>query len=149
MSRIYRQQESGRSMIEIIGVLAIMGLMTVAACVLIRNGMATQKRNAVIDDVSKIMTGVRTLYADYDDLSTLDGAGALAAMGVDENGPYEDSEYSVATDSSDNTRFIITISNLPARDCTVLAARKWSDAVDKASSCGVDTDNSVSITYEK
>ena len=148
MSGIYRQQESGRSMIEIIGVLAIMGLMTVAAFVLIRNGMATQKRNVVIDDVSKIMTGVRTLYADYDNLSNLDGAGALAAMGVDDNGPYEGSSYSVAKDSSDNTRFIITISNLPVRDCTVLAAKKWADSVEKSSDCS-SGGGSVSIKYDK
>ena len=149
MSGIYRQQESGRSMIEIIGVLAIMGLMTVAAFVLIRNGMATQKRNVVIDDVSKIMTGVRTLYADYDDLSSLDGAGALAAMGVDENGPYEDSTYSVAAVTGDNPQqFVVTVSGLPARDCIVLASRKWSDAVDKDDDCDA-TGGSVSITYDK
>lgn len=152
MSGIYRQQESGRSMIEIIGVLAIMGLMTAAAFVLIRNGMATQKRNAVIDDVSKIMTGVRTLYADYDDLSSLDGAGALAAVGVDEKGPYEGSKYSVAKTKNASdvySRFTVTISGLPARDCTVLAARKWADSVEKSSSCGTGTRNSVSIIYEK
>ena len=148
MSGIYRQQQFGRSMIEIIGVLAIMGLMTVASFALIRNGTATQKRNTVIDDVSKIVTGIRSLYADYDNLSTLDGEGALDAIAVDEKGPYEDSSYSVAKDSSDNTRFVVTISGLPKRDCTVLAAKKWSDSVGKSSNCG-SGGGSVSITYDK
>ena len=149
MSGIYRQQQSGRSMVEIVGVLAIMGLITVAAFVLIRNGMATQKRNAVIDDVSKIVTGVRSLYAEYDDLSGLDGDAVLAATAVGENGPYENSVYSVAKDSSDNSKFVVTVKNLPARDCTVLASRKWADSVGKSSDCTASGYYKVSLTYDK
>ena len=150
MSGIYRQQESGRSMIEIIGVLAIMGIMTVAAFVLIRNGMATQKRNVVIDDVAKIVTGVRALYADYDDLSNLDSDYALAAMGVDENGPYEDSTYSVAAVTGDYPQqFVVTVSGLPARDCIVLASRKWAEVVTNGKSSDCTDTYSVSLTYDK
>ena len=151
MSRIYKGKESGRSMIEIIGVLAMMGLMTVGAFVLIRNGMATQKRNTVIDDVSKIVTGIRTLYAEHDDLSELEDKGddAMAAMEISNSGPYEDTVYSVDLDTTNSSRFVVTIENLPARDCTVLASKTWPEAVSRTSNCTAGGNYKVSITYDK
>ena len=152
MSKIFIGKESGRSMVEIVGVLAMMALMTVGAFVLIRNGMATQKRNTVIDDVSKIVTGIRTLYAEHDDLSKLKDKGddALAALEISTSGPYENSVYSVNKDSSDNSRFVITIKNLPKRDCVVLATKKWPESVGTpTSSCTSGGDFKITITYDK
>ena len=40
------RQESGRSMIEMLGVLTIMGVLTVGAIGMISTAMRTQKRNA-------------------------------------------------------------------------------------------------------
>ena len=45
------KQESGRSMIEMLGVLAIMGLITVGAIGMIATAMRTQKRSAINDEV--------------------------------------------------------------------------------------------------
>ena len=153
MLGIYKRKESGRSMVEIVGVLAMMGLITAGAFVLIRNGMATQKRNTVIDDVSKIVTGIRTLYAEYDDLSELKNKGndAMAAMEIDTKGPYENTVYSVDMDASDSSRFVITIKKLPAKDCVVLAAKKWPDSVPggKTSNCTSGGDYKIAITYDK
>ena len=78
MQKIIKNPESGRSLLEIVGVLAIMMLMSVGALILVRSATMSQKRAAVMDEVSKIVTGIRTLYADYDDLSDLDGNGAMA-----------------------------------------------------------------------
>ena len=50
------KMESGRSMIEMLGVLAIMGVLTVGAIGLISTAMRTQKRNTVNEER-------RTLYA--------------------------------------------------------------------------------------
>ena len=142
-------QESGRSMIEIIGVIAIMALISAGAFALIRSGMATQKRSIIIDDVSKIVSGVRSLYADYDDLSTLNGDEALAAMAVDKNGP-NGVTYSVAPIKVGNVypKFEITIGNLSVEDCNVLGTKAWSGV---ESSTGVTqcSDQKIGITYSK
>ena len=63
MKKSYKNQESGRSIIEIMGVLGLMGLISIGAFVLIRSGMASHRRTMVMDDVSKIVTGVRSSQA--------------------------------------------------------------------------------------
>ena len=145
MFKINKKSESGRSMVELVGVLAIMGMISAAAFLLINSGMASQKRTIVIDDVAKIVSGVRTLYADYDDLSGLNGADAMAAMEINENGPFDGTTYSVAKDSSDNANFVVTISGLPDDECVILGERYWADSVGHTE-CNSGT---VTITYEK
>lgn len=140
-----KNSESGRSLIELLGVLAIMGMITAAAFVLIRGGMATQKRTVVNDDVAEIVTGVRTLYADYDTLpSSFDGARTLAALSIDDEGPYTGSKYSVSRKSG--TRFEVKITGLPKNECTVLETKAWSGAVDQSATCSSTT---LTIQYDK
>ena len=67
-------QESGRSMIEMLGVLAIMGVITVGAVTMISAAMRSQKRTVLQDEVAQIVTGVRTILGEYDDFSGLDNA---------------------------------------------------------------------------
>lgn len=157
MFKITGKYESGRSMLEIIGALAVMTMMSVGAFVLIRNANAAQKRNTVVEDFAGIAAAVRALYADYDDLNDLDGDGAMAAMGIDKNKtPYPDTSYSVEqvgingkdkktsldeTKASDDqydfgqediiSSFKVTISGsgLPAKDCTVLLHQAWPDSI--------------------
>ena len=52
------KDESGRSMIEMLGVLAIMGGITVGAIGIISSAMRTQKRSTVNDDVIQMVAGV-------------------------------------------------------------------------------------------
>ena len=51
------KDESGRSMIEMLGVLAIMGGITVGAIGIISSAMRTQKRSTVNDDVIQMVAG--------------------------------------------------------------------------------------------
>lgn len=140
-----KNSESGRSLIELLGVLVIMVMITAAAFVLIRGGMATQKRTVVNDDVAEIVTGVRTLYADYDTLpSSFDGARTLAALSIDDEGPYPDSRYSVSRKS--DTMFVVEIEKLPEKECMVLETKSWSGAVDQKATC---SDTKLTIVYEK
>lgn len=149
--KIIKNTESGRSMLEIIGVLAIMTLMSAGAFIMIRSSMATQRRNTVVDDFSKIVTGVRTLYSDYDDLTVFDGEGAMAAMGIDKNKtPYNNATYSVTrVGNGKDGRFDVKISGLPNKDCIVLARRSWPDSIGKSSSCPKSGSQYVSVTYRK
>lgn len=140
------RQESGRSMVEIIGVISIMALITAGAFVLIRNSMAAQRRSRIMDDVSKIVTGIRSLYAEYDALESLDSDSALAAMSVDANGP-DGVTYSVSVDNHNNAydRFVVTVSGLSNKDCTVFKIQTWTDAVENPTCSGGE----LEITYDK
>ena len=140
-----KNSESGRSIVEIIGVLAIMGLITAAAFILIRAGMASQRRSIVDDDVAEIVTGVRTLYADYDSLpSNFDGEGTLAALSIDDNGPYSDSKYGLTRESA--SVFVIKLKNLPAKECAVLGTKSWASAI--SVDCQADR-NVLILKYNK
>lgn len=144
-------QESGRSMVEIIGVIAIMTLISAGAFALIRSGMAAQKRSIIIDDVSKIVSGIRSLYADYDDLSTLDGDSALAAMAVDKNGP-NGVEYSVVKKEQGTNwypKFTVTISKLSIKDCNVLGTKAWTGAESSTGTTSCSSNKKIEITYSK
>ena len=66
MEVIRIKQESGRSMIEMLGVLAIMGVITVGAIEMIQLAMNTQKRNTVNEEVLQIVTQVRNIHGEYD-----------------------------------------------------------------------------------
>ncbi len=79
--------ESGRSMIEMLGVLAIMGVITVAAITMISTAMRTQKRNTVNDEVVQIVTGVRQLLGEYDDFSHINNATIFGAIGMSPKNP--------------------------------------------------------------
>ena len=138
-------QESGRSMVEIIGVVAIMALISAGSFALVRSGMVAQQRSVIVDDVAKIVSGVRTLYADYDGFPVLNSNGTLAAISVDVNGP-RNVTYSISNVSDNDKNFIVKISNLSAKDCQVLGAKAWTDSVAQPT-CA--SDNTVSITYRK
>ena len=76
------RQESGRSMIEMLGVLAIMGVITVGAIGMISTAMRTQKLTAVNDEVVQMVTMVRTIHGEYDDFSAMNGATIFGAIGM-------------------------------------------------------------------
>ncbi len=68
--------EQGRSMIEMLGVLAIVGVLSVAGIQGYSKAMAKYKTNQLMDEVSTIAANVKTLFASqgqYTDLGT--GAG--------------------------------------------------------------------------
>lgn len=152
MYKITRKAESGRSMLEIIGVLAIMTIMSAGAFVMIRSAMATQRRNTVMDDFSKIVTGVRTLFADYDNLKDwTSGDDVLAAMAIDDNGPYSGSKYAVTVDKTDASfqTFRVSITHVPDRDCIVLAKKSWPGAVKNSVKYNCNGTGFVNVAYTK
>ena len=59
----YKKLESGRSMIEMLGVLAIIGVLSVGGIAGYSKAMNKFKTNKVADNVSMIVTNIRTLYA--------------------------------------------------------------------------------------
>ena len=152
MKKSCKNQEFGRSIVELLGVLGIMGLISVGAFVLIRSGMVNQKRTMVMDDVSSIVTGVHALFADYDNYDKIGtdctkGEDILAAIAVGADGPYDNVKYNVCR-TTDKTKFIVVVSGLSASDCAVLAAKAWTGAVGEAAKDECSRNNRIKITYE-
>jgi type II secretory pathway pseudopilin PulG len=145
------EYESGRSMVEMVGVLAVMGLITAGAFVLMRSGMATQKRNRAQDEIANIVSTVRTLSAGGEDFSNLatdgasDDAGSalLANLRISTATPFGGtSAYTVRYASGTPTQFSVKITNLARQDCNALKASAWADAVADSFGCltvGSDT----------
>ncbi len=122
------KQESGRSMIEMLGVLAIMGVITVGAIGMISTAMKTQKLTAVNDEVMQIVTMIRNIHAEYDDFSNMNSATIFSAIGVSDKNPYGGS-YSVAVNPSNPRQFVLTIDGLGQSECEALRVKAWSDSV--------------------
>ena len=59
---IYKKNQAGRSMIEIIGVLAVMGLLAAASIWSVRYAFYVHRENQTIDTISKTVAGAVTGY---------------------------------------------------------------------------------------
>jgi len=149
--------EYGRSMIEMMGVLAIMGIITVGAIGLISTAMRTQKRTQVNDEVIQMVTGVRQLLGEYDDYSHINNNTIFGAIGMSNKNPYGGT-YEIMVNPSNSRQFIVSVVGMPQSDCEYLTTKAWSDSVGFTSSggrnggangtCGgVDARNIVQITY--
>ena len=130
----------GRSMIEMLGVLAIVGVLSVGGIAGYSKAMTKFKINKTADQISQIVTNIRTLYAQQTTYEGLD-FGTAVSMGVipDEMGTdnrvysgtnpfsgdvwiYADPQY---RGSSKNDSFIIGIGDLPKEACVSLATMDW------------------------
>ncbi len=81
MNNYKYEEQSGRSMIEMLGVLAIIGVLSVGGIAGYSKAMTKFKTNKVADNVAMIVTNIRTLYAQQKDYSGLDNKSAVQ-MGV-------------------------------------------------------------------
>ena len=122
------KQESGRSMIEMLGVLAIMGVITVGAIAMISTAMRTQKHNTTNDDVAQIVLSVRQVLGEYDDFSNIENMNIFGAIGMSDKNPYG-GKYTVTVNPSNARQFVVGIDGLSQSDCEFLTAKAWTDSV--------------------
>ena len=137
--------QSGRSMIEMLGVLAIIGVLSVGGIAGYSKAMMKFKINKTIDQISQIVANTRTLYARQKNYGNLSGKVAykanLAPREMFEDGsgsgsygmthPFGDFVDIFSSDKSggDKKAFVIYLSNLPEEACIELATQDWgSDA---------------------
>ena len=163
MKKQTKKQQSGRSMIEMVGVLAVMGLITAAAFILINSAMSSQRLSRVDDDVSGIVNGVRLLYNAAPDFTGIDGGSVydqgkatmvLLGFGGDTDAKRYQNPYGgnyILANSASDRAFTVKITNLGKKTCTVLAARQYpAGGILKESVCnGATKDNYVMIRYGK
>lgn len=139
-----RINEQGRSMIEMLGVLAIVGVLSVGGIAGYSKAMNKFKTNKVIDQINMISTNIRTLYSSQRNYSGLNNAMAVkvglipaemydasAAAGASFDGKLTHAlggtvEISSAeTAGDDNGAYVIAIDGVPASACISIATTDW------------------------
>ena len=151
----YTCADDGRSMIEMVGVLAIAGLLTAGAFVLITSGMASQKRRRAFDEVQALAQSVQMLTAEGGNFNQLPLAtsnerykdGHKLAQSLLKSSavtPFGEETYYVVTqaDSSHNSSwagylgltgadsvlFTVGVMNLDNDECLLLAQEAYNEA---------------------
>lgn len=126
-------------MIEMLGVLSIIGVISVGGIGVISSAMQSQRYNQVLSEISQLAEDGRRLVCDYSDDSGY--ADANVAYGVflyksgrypsslsyDDNGVYSgtlDITYDVATIDTTGS-FSITIGNVPQELCIKILSNDW------------------------
>ena len=160
----HNNRQSGRSMIEMVGVLAVAGLLTAGAFVLVKSGMASQKRNRAADEISTLVQGVSALTAAqggysvlrwFDDSSVPEKKVAndyvtaydLARMVLKTNGTTplgDDSYYAVSTARG---KLIVWLIGIESEECEAMAVRTYSDGTATCST--ISNKKVLKITYSK
>ena len=77
MKTLYKSEQSGRSMVEMLGVLAIIGVLSVGGIAGYSKAMAKFKTSKALDQVSTTVANIRTLYSGQPNYKDLDTAIAI------------------------------------------------------------------------
>lgn len=132
-----QKYESGRSLVEIVGVLALMGLLTAASFVLVQSGMTAQKISKAADHISTLIANVRTISAERGDFCGIPNCTEYSTSGANLAGAILDSETKVDTPvggkysvcySNCNTAWVY-IYGLGVDDCEMMASRAYSGGI--------------------
>ena len=162
-----KNTQTGRSMIEMLGVLAIIGVLSVGGIAGYSKAMMKFKVNKSVDEITQISTNIRTLFGgqrNYADL-TLNviqktnlvpaemGAGSAAtgdgASGFNFSNPWGE-KFNIKTanrnDGEGATKaFVLTSANIPTEACVELAILDWGTSGSGLIAMGVGAD--VTSTY--
>lgn len=141
MKTLYKSEQSGRSMVEMLGVLAIIGVLSVGGIAGYSKAMAKFKTSKALDQVSTTVANVRTLYSGQPNYSGLTTAiaiqmGAIGAEMLSGQSPtsastaynaFNGSVTISATTVSDrkNAGFELVFSGLSKEACVQMASSDW------------------------
>ena len=132
-----KQNQIGRSMIEMLGVLAIIGVLSVGGIAGYSKAMMKFKINKTVQQISEIVANVRTLYAQQKNYNGLNSATAVQ-MGVIPDDLSTGSQGRHITNvfggnvrvenyilgDSENA-FMVGFERLPEEACVSLATANW------------------------
>ncbi len=137
MKTLYKNEQSGRSMVEMLGVLAIIGVLSVGGIAGYSKAMAKFKLTKAMDQVSTTVTNIRTLYSgqpNYDGLNTTVAIqmGAIGAEMLNGVAPasatvaYNAFNGAVTIANADSGRtFTVKFDGLGKEACVALATADW------------------------
>jgi len=160
-----RMNENGRSMIEMLGVLAIIGILSVGGFSLVTKMQDTHEKNQVIDQLGDLSARVRNVIRDYDTSSTsvvkineyIRKTKALpdAFLNGDAGGSAEfsgsgDVVFNVYYIGKDTASYAIEAANITEEICLELVTTNWGNsgtsglvavAVGTSGDAGINTTN--------
>lgn len=141
MKTLYKSEQSGRSMVEMLGVLAIIGVLSVGGIAGYSKAMAKFKTSKALDQVSTTVANVRTLYSgqpNYSGLTTVIAIqmGAIGAEMLSGQSPTSASTAYNAFNGSvtisattvsgrKNAGFELVFSGLSKEACVQMASSDW------------------------
>lgn len=136
-----RTNEQGRSMIEMLGVLAIVGVLSVGGIAGYSKAMNKFKTNKVVDQVNMLATNIRTLYSSQRSYKNLSNENArLAGVVPGEMFDPTGDDKTIITNGfggdttvlpldymaqGDNQAFMIAIEKVPQAACVSIATTDW------------------------
>ncbi|MBO6289727.1 MAG: hypothetical protein J6N45_05320 [Alphaproteobacteria bacterium] len=139
-----RTMQEGRSMIEMLGVLAIIGVLTVGGIAGYTKAMTKYKTNKTKNQITSIVANIRTLYGSQISYNGLNNKRAIQMDIIpeemivsDENGQLKNAfggqvflgsgsiGNSVSGVKNDRKAFVIEYVGLPRAACTDLASTDW------------------------
>ena len=133
-----KNNQSGRSMVEMLGVLAIIGVLSAGGLAGYSKAMFKHKLNSTMDQLTMLVTNIRTMYGTQDNYDGLDvesayGLGIIAASAINEahdemfnpfKGNVELAPVAARTDIA-NSGFTVAYKGLPKEACIALATSDW------------------------
>lgn len=139
---INSNNDSGRSMIEMLGVLAIIGVLSVGGIAGYSKAMMQYKINKTVDQISQITGNIRTLFGSQKTYAALGEATNVTlikkahlvpdemwnAAGTALENPFGGSvtiQTSSRKTNNDNKAFAIQFKSLPEDACMALATYDW------------------------
>ena len=130
-----KNNQNGRSMVEMLGVLAIIGVLSAGGLAGYSKAMFKHKLNNTIDQITMLVTNIRTMYGTQDSYADIEtnvrSLGIIpASMGTGSTlvNPFKGTVTIAASDAAagrDDTAFVVTYDNLPTEACIALATADW------------------------
>lgn len=143
MRKYYQSEQSGRSMVEMLGVLAIIGVLSVGGIAGYSKAMAKFKINQALDQITTMVINIRSTFStqiDFSDASTaniialglpdanmISGAGAARTLVNPFGGNITIGHASVGGEAA-NSSFTIKYDGLDSNACQSLALADWGSA---------------------
>lgn len=141
MKTLYKSEQSGRSMVEMLGVLAIIGVLSVGGIAGYSKAMAKFKTSKALDQVSTTVANVRTLYSGQPNYSglTTEIAIKMGAIGAEMLSGQSPTSASTAYNAFNgsvtisattvsgrkNAGFELVFSGLSKEACVQMASSDW------------------------
>ncbi len=132
MKKIFESEQSGRSMVEMLGVLAIIGVLSVGGIAGYSKAMAKFKLTKAQDQLTMLLMNIRTAYATSPSYSGISSSNAIAynlapsdmISGTSLHNAFG-GEVIISSGGTSNTKFAITFNGLGKETCASLASTDW------------------------
>lgn len=134
MKNFYRSEQTGRSMVEMLGVLAIIGVLSVGGIAGYSRAMAKFKISKAMDQISMLVSNIRTLYSGQRSYANLNNA-AANSFGVVPSEMSGGAGGAVITNAfgsnvvigttANDLQFTVQFQGLGREACVQLASADW------------------------